>query len=97
MGSKEGEGSAINDYWTLSTAINADASSILINYLRHGLINTEGVGGFDKMFEACVEGLLDAAAKTASQGNLDADKVTEMLNRKMQQRGVKPAEKARKS
>lgn len=92
MRSKEGEGSVINDYWVLATAINADASSILTKYLYNNLINIEGVGGREKMLEACIEGLLDAAAKTASQSNLDTDKVATMLNQKMQERGVKPAE-----
>jgi hypothetical protein len=92
MERKKGEGFAINDYWALKTTINADASSILQKYLFHQLINVERVGGPEKMFEACVEGLLDAAAKTASQGDLDTDKVTAILNRKMQERGVKTVE-----
>jgi hypothetical protein len=97
MERKDNEGSAINDSCTLETVIYADASSILTNYLRHGLINTEGVGGIEKMFEACVEGLLEAAAYTASQSNLSTDEVIDMLNRKLQERGVKPTETARKS
>lgn len=92
MERKKGEGSEINEYWVLATAINADASSILKGYLFNNLINIESVGGIDKMFEACVEGLLDAVAKLASEGNLDTDQVTAILNQKMQERGVKSAE-----